>query len=205
MAYLLGVTGSIACGKSVLCRHLANFHGAKHIDADRHVHTMYEPGKPAFDRIVAEFGQSVVGGDGYIDRKTLGDIVFGKPDLLAALRTAIGDIEGEFMHLLRELKDDPAPIAVFEAVRLFEGPYMEICDAGWLVVSEDETAITRLMARNGLTREEAEQRMASATPWTERAPKADLVLHNDGSVADFQAAIDVAVAKALNQYASRYR
>ena len=203
MAYLLGVTGSIACGKSVLCRHLANFHGARHIDADRHVHTMYEPGKPAFDRIVAEFGQSVVGADGYIDRKALGDIVFGKPDLLAALRTAIGDIEGEFMRLLQELKDDPAPIAVFEAVRLFEGPYMEICDAGWLVASEEETAITRLMARNGLTRKEAEQRMASATPWTERAPKADLVLHNDGSVADFQAAIDVAVAKALNQYASR--
>ena len=203
MAYLLGVTGSIASGKSVLCRHLANFHGARHVDADRHVHTMYEPGKPAFDRIVTEFGQGVVGADGYIDRKTLGDIVFGKPDLLAALRTAIGDIEGEFMRLLRELKNDPAPIAVFEAVRLFEGPYMEICDAGWLVAAEDERAIDRLMARNSLTREEAEQRMASATPWRERAAKADLVLHNDGSVAEFQAAIDVAVAEALNHYASR--
>ena len=203
MAYVLGVTGSIACGKSLLCRHLVNFHGAKHIDADRHVHTMYEPGKPAFDRIVAQFGDSVVGADGYIDRKALGDLVFGKPDLLTALRTAIGDIEGEFMRLLRELKHDPAPIAVFEAVRLFEGPYMEICDAGWLVASEDETAIARLMARNSLTREEAEQRMASATPWTERAPRADLVLHNNGSVADFQAAIDVAVGEALSHNASR--
>ena len=200
MAYVLGVTGSIACGKSLLCRHLVNFHGARHIDADRHVHTMYEPGKPAFDRIVAQFGDSVVGADGFIDRKALGDIVFGKPDLLSALRTAIGDIEGEFMRLLRELKDDPAPIAVFEAVRLFEGPYMEICDAGWLVASEDETAIARLMARNSLTREEAEQRMASATPWTERAPRADLVLHNNGSVADFQAAIDVAVGEALSKH-----
>ncbi|MDE2987944.1 MAG: dephospho-CoA kinase [Chloroflexota bacterium] len=197
MAFVLGVTGSIACGKSVLCRHLANFHGARHVDADRHVHTMYEPGKPAFDRIVTEFGQRVVGEDGYIDRKALGDIVFGKPDLLAALRTAIGDIEGEFMRLLREMKQDSAPIAVFEAVRLFEGPYMEICDAGWLVAADDERAIDRLMARNSLTRQEAEQRMASATPWTERAPNADLVLHNNGSVADFQAAIDAAVDQAL--------
>lgn len=202
MAYLLGVTGSIACGKSVLCRHLANFHGARHIDADRHVHTMYEPGKPAFDRIVTEFGPGVVGADGFIDRKALGDIVFGKPDLLAALRTAIGDIEGEFMRVLRELKNEPAPIAVFEAVRLFEGPYMEICDAGWLVAAEDERAIDRLMARNSLTREEAEQRMASATPWSERAAQADLVLHNDGSVAEFQAAIDVAVGKALSDHMS---
>ena len=202
MAFVLGVTGSIACGKSVLCRHLANFHGARHIDADRHVHTMYEPGKPAFDRIVAHFGDGVVDTDGYVDRKALGDIVFGKPDLLAALRTAIGDIEGEFMRLLRELKNDPAPIAVFEAVRLFEGPYMEICDAGWLVASEDETAIARLMARNSLTREEAEQRMASATPWRDREAKADLVLHNDGSIAEFQAAIDVALGEALSAHDS---
>ena len=198
MAFVLGVTGSIACGKSLLCQHLVDRHGAKHIDADRHVHTMYEPGKPAFDRIVAEFGDRVVGADGFIDRKALGDIVFGKPDLLAALRTSIGDIEGEFMRVLRELKDDPAPIAVFEAVRLFEGPYMKICDAGWLVASEDETAIKRLMSRNRLSRDEAEQRMASATPWTERAPQADLVLHNDGTVDQFVAAIDDAIARTMN-------
>ncbi len=198
MAFVLGVTGSIATGKSLLCQHLAEAHAARHIDADRYVHTMYEPGKPAFDRIVAEFGGSVVGPDGSIDRKALGDIVFGKPDLLAALRTAIGDIEGEFMRLLRELKDDPAPIAVFEAVRLFEGPYMEVCDAGWLVASEDETALTRLMARNGFSREEAQQRMASAIHWTERAPQADLVVHNDGSVDEFLSAVDDAIASALN-------
>ena len=194
MAYVLGVTGSIASGKSLLCRHLAEAHGALHIDADRHVHTMYEPGKPAFDRIVDEFGERVVGADGFIDRKALGDIVFGKPDLLAALRTAIGDIEGEFMRLLRELKDDSAPIAVFEAVRLFEGPYMEVCDAGWLVVTQDETAIERLMARNDLTRDEAEQRMASQIAWTERAPRADLVLYNDGTVEEFLRPVDAAVA-----------
>ncbi len=200
MAFVLGVTGSIACGKSLLCQHLADNHGAKHIDADRHVHTMYEPGKPAFDRIVGEFGDAVIGADGYIDRKALGDIVFGKPDLLAALRTAIGDIEGEFMRLLRELKDDPAPIAVFEAVRLFEGPYMEVCDAGWLVASEDETALSRLMARNGFSREEAEQRMASAIHWTERAPRADLVLHNDGSVEEFLSSVDEAIQGALSNH-----
>ena len=200
MAFVLGVTGSIACGKSLLCQHLVEAHAARHIDADRHVHTMYEPGKPAFDRIVARFGDSVVGSDGMIDRKALGDIVFGKPDLLAALRTAIGDIEGEFMRLLRELKDDPAPIAVFEAVRLFEGPYMEVCDAGWLVASEDETALMRLMSRNNFSREEAEQRMASAIHWTERAPKADLVLHNDASINEFLASVDEAIASALKDH-----
>ncbi len=193
MAYLIGVTGSIASGKSLLCRHLVDAYGAKHIDADRHVHTMYEPGKPAFDRITAAFGDGVVGDDGFIDRKALGDLVFGKPDRLAALRTAIGDIEGEFMRLLKALKDDPSPIAVFEAVRLFEGPYMQLCDAGWLVAAEGDTALRRLMARNHLTRAEAEQRMASAIHWTERAPMADLVLHNDSTVDQFLAEVDSAI------------
>ncbi len=193
MAFVLGVTGSIASGKSLLCRHLVEAHGALHIDADRHVHTMYAPGKPAFDRIVAAFGEQVVGADGFIDRKTLGDIVFGKPDLLATLRTAIGDIEGEFMRLLPELRDDPAPIAVFEAVRLFEGPYMEVCDAGWLVATDDATALARLMARNHLTRAEAEQRLASAIHWSERAPQADLILHNDGAIDEFLAQVDQAI------------
>ena len=158
---------------------------------------MYEPGKPAFGRITARFGDGVVGADGFIDRKALGDIVFGKPDLLADLRTAIGDIEGEFMRLLRELRGYSEPIAVFEAVRLFEGPYMELCDAGWLVASDDEIALARLMARNSLSRSEAEQRMASAIHWSERAPKADLVLHNNNGVDAFLHQVDEAVAAVL--------
>ena len=197
MTFILGVTGSIACGKSLLCRHLVDAHNAKHIDADRHVHTMYEPRKPAFDRIVARFGDRVVGDDGFIDRKALGDIVFGKPDLLADLRTAIGDLEAEFVRLLTELQEDPAPIVLFEAVRLFEGPYMPLCDAGWLVATENDTAIARLMARNDLTRQEAEQRLSSAIHWTERAAKADLVLHNDGSIEEFLDAIDDALTTTL--------
>ena len=199
MAVLLGVTGSIASGKSLLCRHLVEAHDAVHIDADQHVHTLYEPGKPAFDRVVAEFGSEVVGDDGLIDRKVLGSMVFGKPERLAALRSAIGDLEAEFMRLLRESKRRPERLVVFEAVRLFEGPYMQVCDAGWLVATEDETAISRLMARNGLSREEAEQRMASATHWSERAPKADLVLHNDGTVDELLAKVDEAVSELLGR------
>ena len=199
MAIVLGVTGAIAAGKSSLCRRLVERWGASHLDADRHVHAMYQPGSGAHARIAAEFGEQVVAADGAIDRKALGALVFGKPERLAALRSAIGDIEGEFMGLLGELRGAPEPLAVFEAVRLFEGPYMQICDAGWLVACEAETALRRLMARNQLSRAEAEQRWASAVPWQERAPKADLILHNDGSEADSTAAVDRAAAALLRR------
>ena len=151
MAIVLGVTGAIAAGKSLLCQRLVDRWGASHLDADRYVHAMYEPGTDAHGRIVAEFGEQVIAASGAIDRKALGALVFGNAERLAALRTAIGDIEGEFMRLLRELRDAPQPLAVFEAVRLFEGPYMQICDAGWLVACDAETALQRLMARNDLT------------------------------------------------------
>ena len=199
MAIVLGVSGAIATGKSLLCQRLVERWEASHLDADRHVHAMYLAGTDAHARIVAEFGEQVIAADGAIDRKALGALVFGKPDRLAALRTAIGDIEGEFMRLLSELREAPQPLAVFEAVRLFEGPYMQICDAGWLVACDDETALLRLMARNELSREEAEQRWASATPWQERAPKADLVLHNNGSEAEFLQAVDQAAETLLQR------
>ena len=194
---LLGVTGSIAAGKSLLCGRLAEAHGATHVDADREVHRMYAPGTPGFERVVAEFGEEIVGEDGVIDRRVLGGMVFGKPERMAALRTAIGDIPAYFMALLdrwrEELPEDG--IAVLEAVNLLENAYMTKADAAWLVVTDEATAITRLMETRSLSREESEQRLASARDWRERAPAADRIFHNDGTEDAFGAAIDEAITK----------
>ena len=88
MPLIIGITGSIATGKSIACETITAL-GAVHCDADRIVHRLYEPGKPTFDRIVTVFGREVVGEDGYIDRKVLGSKVFGKPAEMRKLTTAI--------------------------------------------------------------------------------------------------------------------
>lgn len=202
MPLLLGVTGSIAAGKSLLCTHLAEAHGAVHVDADREVHRMYAPDTPGFERVVAEFGEEIVGEDGVIDRRVLGGIVFGKAERMEALRTAIGDIPAYFMALLErwreELPEDG--IGVLEAVNLLERDYMTRADAAWLVVTEDETAITRLMETRSLSREEAEQRLASARDWRERAPAADRIFHNDGTEEAYLAAVDEATGETVAAY-----
>ncbi len=199
MPLLLGVTGSIAAGKSLLCTHLAKAHGALHVDADREVHRMYAPDTPGFERVVTEFGEEIVGEDGVIDRRVLGGMVFGKPERMEALRTAIGDIPAYFMALLdrwrEELPEDG--IAVLEAVNLLENAYMTKADAAWLVVTEDETAVTRLMETRSLSREEAEQRLASARDWRERAPAADRIFHNDGTEDAYLTAVDEAIAETV--------
>lgn len=197
MTFIIGVTGAIASGKSLLCQHLADEHGAHHVDADKQVHLLYEPGEPAYHRIIDRFGRDILAPDGAIDRKALGAKVFGKPDELQALRDAIGDLEAHFIQLLKDLRAGPHQLALFEAVRLIEGPYQPLCDESWLVATTDQTALTRLMARNDLTEPEARQRLSSAIPWQERAPKSDRILHNNGTPSEFRAQADAALAEAL--------
>src|SRR3712207_4016984 len=93
MPLIIGVTGSIATGKSLVCQTLVDL-GAVHCDADKLVHRLYDPGTPGFERVVAEFGSDVVGGDGYVDRKALGAKVFGDPEAMRRLTRAMGDISG---------------------------------------------------------------------------------------------------------------
>ena len=177
-------------------------HGAIHGDADRLVHRMYDPGKDGFDRIVAEFGDEIVGEDGYIDRKILGGMVFGKPERMGALTKAIGDIAAEMKQTIdrwrEELGDED--IAILEAVNLIEAGYSEWTDATWLVAANDEAALPRLMERNAFSQEEAEQRLASARSWKEREPASDRVFQNNGTTDEFLASIDEAIAAAQRQF-----
>lgn len=198
MALIIGVTGSIATGKSSACQLIAA-QGATHLDADRLVHRLYDPGKPAFYRIVDIFGDEIVGDDGYIDRRILGAKVFGKPDEMSKLTTAIGNIAEAVKEVVDEWNttlgaDD---VAVLEAVNLIEAGYGRWCDAVWLFACEEDTARARLMRRNGFTADEANQRLASQRDWREREPASDCVFHNNGSVAEFEAAVGAAYAEAV--------
>ena len=204
MALVLGVTGSIATGKSYLCQYLVEEYGAIHADADKVVHRMYDPGKPGFDRIVTEFGESVIGEDGYIDRKILGSKVFGDQKRMNALTKAIGDIAGEMKRIIDEWRETHPDdtIAILEAVNLIEAGYSKWCDATWLVAAEDTIALPRLMERNSFDKDEAKQRLESQRNWKDRAPASDLILHNNVGVQDFTADIDEKIRETIELYAA---
>ena len=183
MALVFGVTGSIATGKSLVCQALVEL-GAVHCNADTLVHRLYDPGTPGFDRVVAEFGEEVVGPDGFIDRRALGGKVFGNPEAMRRLTRAMGDITGAIRAEIETWRQT-LPLgaaAVMEAVNLIEPGYAAWCDQVWLVAAEHDVARARLMARNGFSETEAEQRLASQRPWQDRAPAADFVIHNNGDM-----------------------
>ena len=117
MPLIIGVTGSIATGKSTACSVMSEM-GAVHCDADRLVHRLYDPGTDAFDRIVGIFGEEIVGADGFIDRRILGAKVFGKPEQMNKLTTAIGSIADAVKGVIDEWNRSMSAneVAVLEAV-----------------------------------------------------------------------------------------
>lgn len=203
MPFIIGITGAIATGKSVACDTIATL-GATHCDADRLVHQLYEPGKPAFDRVVTAFGAEVVGDDGYIDRKILGSKVFGRPDEMRKLTTAIGDIALAVKGVVDEWNATLGQndVALLEAVNLIEAGYGQWCHRVWLFACEEELALTRLMDRNQMNEEDAKQRLSSQRKWQEREPAADLLLFNDGDLDDFRIRVEDEFTSARNLWLS---
>ena len=190
MPLIIGVTGSIATGKSTACQLLVA-QGAVHCDADRLVHRMYDPGTEAFDRIVAIFGREIVGEDGYIDRRSLGAKVFGKPEEMNKLTTAIGSIADAIKGVIDEWNDTLGAdeVAVLEAVNLVEAGYGRWCHSVWLFAADYDIVRRRLVARNQYTDDEITQRMASQRSWEDRAPAADLLVFNNDTEDHFQSEV----------------
>ena len=181
MPLIIGVTGSIATGKSTACQVMVDM-GVVHCDADRLVHRLYDPGTDAFDRIVGIFGEEIVGSDGFIDRRILGAKVFGKPEEMNKLTSAIGSIADAVKGVIDEWNRSMSAheVAVLEAVNLVEAGYGQWCHQVWLVACDNDIARRRLAERNQYSDEEVEQRLASQRHWEERAPASDTVIFNNG-------------------------
>lgn len=196
MVLVIGLAGTIAAGKSTVGQTLVA-RGARHCDADKLVHRLYDPGTPGFDRVVAAFGAEVVGPDGFVDRKILGAKVFGKPEEMNKLTTAMGSIteaiHAEIDRWRTEL--EPDDVAVMEAVNLMEPGYARWCDQTWLIGVDDDVAIVRLKETRAMSEAEAKQRLASMRPFEQRAPGADWSYKNNGSMGELEAAVDAELSR----------
>ena len=181
---IIGLTGGIASGKSLVSQQLAE-RGAAIVDADKLGWETYRKGTETYEAVVEAFGRDIVGPDGEIDRSALGGKVFGDPEARRRLEDIVWPaIRRLASERLAGLRAQGAPVVVLEAAVPIEADWLDLVDEVWLVVTPPETARKRMMERNGLSAEQAESRLRAQLTNEKRRPYAQVVIENDGSLED---------------------
>lgn len=177
--YVIGLTGNIATGKSVV-RQMLQHLGAYTVDADGLAHQAMQPGAPAYKPIVEKFGAFILDEEKRINRKMLGNIVFSNPAALAELERITHPVIRQAVYTL--VARSRQRVVVIEAIKLLEGELANDCDVVWVVDAAPSTQLARLTSKRKMTDAEASQRMKSQSPQADKLARADVVIKNDGNV-----------------------
>ncbi|MCM8747839.1 dephospho-CoA kinase [Thermomicrobiaceae bacterium CFH 74404] len=177
--YVIGLTGNIACGKSLVLRALAEL-GAETIDADQVAREVMSRGSPVLEDVVLAFGPEVMNPDGSLDRRALARIVFSDPEQLARLESIVHPPVVELIR--RRVAESRSPVVVIDAIKLFEAGLAGDCDEVWVVTCKPEQQLARLMARDRIGEDEALLRIRAQPPQEEKVRRADRVIDNSGAI-----------------------
>lgn len=178
--YIIGLTGSIASGKSTVSRILSEC-GAPIVDADLIARAVAKRGEEGWQKIVEMFGEGVLLDDGELDRAKVGEMIFRDEKKRALLDSImhpiiLNRIEAE----LDRLRAKGEPIAILDIPLLLELGWQDRVSAVWLVAVSPEVQKMRLMLRNQLTEQQAEARIASQMSIEAKRQYADIIIENDG-------------------------
>ena len=173
----VGLTGSIAVGKSFVLRTLAEL-GCHVIDADDIARTVVAPGSAGLKSVTQAFGEGFLQPDGALDRAKLGSIVFSDEQRRAQLNSILHPlIIAAQDDQIREIESqDPTGIVVIDAALMIESGGYRRLDKLIVVHCRPEIQLDRLMSRENLSREAAEQRIASQMPQAEKIKYADFLI-----------------------------
>jgi dephospho-CoA kinase len=182
---LIGLTGGMGSGKSIVAEMFQSL-GAHIIDADRIGREIMVPGTDAYERVVDAFGREILKGDRSIDRKKLGDMIFGNPEKIALLNECTHpEIFREIDRRVKEIRQKtPDALIIVDAALLVETGAYKTFDKLVVVYVDEETQLKRLKERDGFTDEEVTKRISSQMPLKEQVKYADFVIYNDKGLED---------------------
>jgi len=178
---LIGLTGGIAAGKSVVAQELRQL-GAAVLDADRISREVMAPG-PVVDEIVARFGAEILDRDGRIDRARLGGVVFGDAVAREALEAITHPaIAREAARQIARLQGEGHRQIFYEAALLVEAGRHTELDRLVVVIADEAVRLQRIQARDGLSAEAARARIQAQLPQEAKAALADYLIDNSGAL-----------------------
>ncbi|MCA9959966.1 MAG: dephospho-CoA kinase [Anaerolineales bacterium] len=186
---VVGITGNIATGKSAITR-LARDNGALTIDADHVVHEIMDTDANMQAAIAVAFGNEVRLPDGRINRRTLGKIAFND-------RSALQDLE-QIIHpavrqeIAKRIHDTDKKIIFIEAIKLIEGPLVDVCHQVWVTRCPKQRQLERLMICRGMDAETATKQIDIQAPQEEKVARADVVIDTAGLMRETEAQFEMA-------------
>ena len=177
---ILGITGGIASGKSTVAEMMRGF-GAPVIDFDLLAREVVEPEKPAWKDIVARFGARVLRQNGSLDRKKLSRLVFQNPEKRKELESITHPLIADlYMNRIREItRNDPDAVVLAVIPLLFEAHLEDLVHKILVVYIPREMQVERLMKRDAISHEQAEDILKAQLPIDAKMKKADFVIHNE--------------------------
>ena len=188
MATIIGITGAIASGKSQVTKYLIE-KGFTVLDCDLIARQIAEPQKAGWQSIKAVFGEEFFRADGTLNRRALGAYVFENEERIKKLNSIMHPlIRAELMEQIR-IHSNQKRIFIDGAV-LIESGMHTLCEQLWLVYAEDGVRLKRIMDRDGLSEQEARDRMSAQMPQEEKKQFATHILMNEGSLQQLYEAVD---------------
>jgi dephospho-CoA kinase len=179
--YVIGLTGNIATGKSVVRRMLEHL-GAYSIDADTLSHRATAKGAPAYQPVVDMFGKWVLDSNGEVDRAKLGRLVFTDPEAMKQLEAVVHPLVEQAIDLM--IRRATQRVIVIEAIKLLEGKIVSGCDTVWTTYAPESVQKVRLILKRGMGEQEAIQRIQAQPPQEVKTAAANVVIQNTGSFED---------------------
>jgi dephospho-CoA kinase len=186
---LVGLTGGIGSGKSTVAR-LLDRRGAVVIDADQLAREAVAKGTEGFERVVEVFGTRVIGPDGDLDRAALAADVFSDPVLKANLEAIVHPTVGRLFAERLEPYRDTDRVVVYVTPLLAELGLAPAFDVVVVVTASPHLRISRVASDRGLSPEDVRRRMATQSTEEQRAEVADVLLDNDGTLAELEQQVD---------------
>ena len=197
----IGLTGGIASGKSSVGRHLSEL-GLPVLDADVYAHEALAPGSPGSEVVLQRYGppiaepiqnkQSATELPRRINRRALGQIVFNDPEERQWLEQLIHPlVRARFEAELTRLHHESTVVLMIPL--LFEARLEELCSEIWVVNCEEKQQMERLMARDGLSTQDAAQRIQAQWPLRQKCQQADQVIENSGSPEELKSALQALI------------
>ncbi len=179
---IIGLTGSIASGKSTISQLLKDM-GYTIIDADIVARMVVEQGSPTLNEIAKQFGHEVLHPDGTLNREALGELIFHNPTKRKQLNELMHPaIRQEMIAQRDQLKMQEIETIIMDIPLLFESRLQHFVEKILVVSVTEDIQLERLIKRNSLSKEEAEVRIRSQLPVSEKEKGADAVIYNNGSI-----------------------